>query len=75
MNHLGKTGFSINYNIHRHFNVNTDKGESYGAEVAQHLERYNTELYASWQKYVLDRVGSHFHPVELILVGARYKFG
>ncbi len=75
LNHLGKTAFSINYNFSRHFNANTDKGESYGAAVVQNLTHYNTELYVSWQKFILDRINSHYNAVNLFMMGARYKFG
>lgn len=75
LNRLGKTGFSVNYSLHRHFNVNSDRAKSYGAEIVQHLSRDNTEIYISYQEYDLYRIANSYYPVALALVGARYKFG
>lgn len=72
---MGSTALSVNYNFHRHFDVNTDRAKSYGAEMVQKLTRYNTELYANWQKFRLTRINDRYKPISMILVGARYKFG
>lgn len=70
----GITAFAGDFSQFHHYIQNGDKGQAWGAVVVQHLKDWHTELYAGYRYLKLFRSGSSFHPIHVVLAGARAKF-
>jgi len=83
---FGKTALSVDYAFTRagadapafgladFLVINTERYNSYGFFVVQHLEKAATELYVGIRKHELTRAHAHFKSVISAFLGARIKF-
>lgn len=83
---FGKTALSVDYAFTRagadaptfgladFLVVNSERYNSYGFFIVQHLEKAATELYAGIRKHELTRARAHFKGIISAFLGARIKF-
>ncbi|MEP3200892.1 MAG: porin [Rhizobiaceae bacterium] len=70
----GTTAFSIDYYDGQDIGVDGDDSESFGIQVVQKVDRYNSEVYIGYRNYSYSAPGSTFQDVDAILAGVRFKF-
>lgn len=70
----GSTTFAVDYSATNDLKKDKDEASTYGAFVVQRLDNYNTELYAGYRNYALDRTGANYADVTGVMGGARIKF-
>ncbi len=64
----------MDYGQYDNFAANNDEATSYGLQFVQAISEWGTDLYAGYRRYDLDRVGSTFDEIDVVLAGARVKF-
>lgn len=70
----GSTTFAADYSATNDVKKDDDEATTYGAFVVQRLDSYNTELYAGYRGYQLDRTGVEYADISGLMGGARIKF-
>lgn len=71
---FGAAHFSVDYGRYDNAAANNDEGTAMGFQFVQSLDDFGTELYAGYRRYELDRPGSSFDDIDVVLAGARVKF-
>lgn len=76
LNSMGKTAFSLNYaSAEETNNTNGTEGDSWGVAVQQSIDSVGTALWAAYQNYSYDTIGStSFDDVSVVYAGATVKF-
>ena len=70
----GATSFSVDYFDGSDFIATGTNTSSVGVAVAQQLDAYNTELYATHRSYTFESAPAAFQDLDVTLVGARWQF-
>ena len=71
---IGSSRFSIDYGEYDDSDAAGDEGTTYGIGFVQKVSDWGTELYATYRGYQLDRSGTDFDDIDIVLTGARVKF-
>lgn len=71
---MGKSSFAVDYALNDDVIQAGDESTSYGLMAVQHIDSISTDIYAGARNYKLERPGSDFQDVAVLLVGARLKF-
>jgi len=74
LNRFGTTAFSIDYHHTDEIGSNQDEGTSWGLQVVQHFDEWNSEAYLGFRTYGLERLGSDFEDVDALIMGGRIRF-
>ena len=70
----GTTALSIDINEGNNYAIDGSDASSVGLAVVQNVDMYNLEIYAAWRTHEFDAPGSDFDDVDVIALGARWKF-
>lgn len=70
----GTTALSIDYNDGEDFSIDGSDSTSVGVGVVQNFDAQNLEVYAAWRTHEFDASGSSFKDIDVIALGARWKF-
>lgn len=71
---VGSTAFSVDYYSGNDFVVAGSGTSSVGVAIVQRLDRYNTELYATYRTYDFDSTSASYQDLDVTFIGARWKF-
>lgn len=71
---LGTTALSIDLFEGSDYAIDGSDSTSWGLAAVQFIDAYNMELYASYRTYEFDATGTDFEDIDVLLVGARWKF-
>ena len=76
LNSMGQTAFSLNYANAEETNlVNGTEGDSWGVAVQQEIDSVGTSLWAAYQNYSYDTIGStSFDDISVVYAGATVRF-
>lgn len=72
---LGGSIFSIDYGEYDDSDAAGDEGTTHGVAFVHKVSDWGTEFYATGRNYQLDRPGTSFEDIDIMLTGARLKFG
>jgi len=70
----GTSSFAVDYAYNEDVIQLDDESTSYGLLAVQKIDAINSELYVGVRNYELDRPGSSFDDVTVVLAGARIRF-
>ncbi|ALS33939.1 hypothetical protein PTRA_a2899 [Pseudoalteromonas translucida KMM 520] len=71
----GQTAFSLDYTRSKHLPNEGSESTAYGLSTVQQLNKFGTEVYASYRIYSLDLdMGNDVNDIQVLSVGARVKF-
>ncbi|MDA0366903.1 MAG: porin [Proteobacteria bacterium] len=70
---FGTTNVSVDYGHYNNVAANNDEAKSSGLQFVQAISEWGTELYAGFRRYDLDRTGSTFDEIAIVLAGARVR--
>ncbi len=70
----GTTALSIDINEGNDYAIDGSDSSSVGLAVVQNIDAYNLEVYATWRTHEFDAPGESFQDVDVIALGARWKF-
>lgn len=71
---VGSTALSFDIFNGSDFDTNGSDSESIAISAVQRVDAYNLELYASYRTYEFDASGTDYEDIDLMVVGARWKF-
>lgn len=71
---FGSSHISVDYGQYDNFAANNDEATTYGFQFVQSIGDWGTDLYAGYRRYDLERTGSTFDEIDVVLAGARVKF-
>jgi len=70
----GTSAFAIDYAYNEDVIQSGDESTSFGVLAVQNIDAINSELYVGVRNFELDRPGSSFDDVTVVLAGARIRF-
>ncbi|MEM9578655.1 MAG: porin [Pseudomonadota bacterium] len=70
----GTTALSIDINEGNNYAIDGSESSSVGVAVVQNIDAHNLEIYAAWRTHEFDAAGPDFEDVDVIALGARWKF-
>lgn len=70
----GSTALSFDVYDGSDFSVDGSDSTSLAVSAVQRVDAYNLELYATYRTYEFDASGTNFEDIDLIMLGARWKF-
>ena len=70
----GTTALSLDYYDGSDFGSDGADSQAWAISAVQRVDAYNLELYASYRVYDYDVSGSDFEDIDLVVIGARWKF-
>ena len=65
---------SLDYYDGSDFGSDGADSQAWAISAVQRVDAYNLELYASYRVYDYDVSGSDFEDIDLVVIGARWKF-
>ncbi|MGA9411031.1 MAG: porin [Roseobacter sp.] len=71
---LGTTALSFDITEGSDFDTKGSDSESIAISAVQRVDAYNLEIYASYRTYEYDAKGTDYEDIDLVVVGARWKF-
>jgi hypothetical protein len=71
---FGPTAFGIDYGVYDDYGQNGDEAKTYSIGVVQHFDDIGSQIYLLGKAYELDRTGSSFDDIRLLMVGGRVAF-
>jgi len=71
---IGSSSFSIDYGEYADADVGGDEAGTLGFGFVQKVSDWGTEFYTSYRRYDLERPGTDFDDIDIVLTGARIKF-
>lgn len=71
---LGSTALSFDIYEGSDFDTDGSDSESFSISAVQRVDAYNLEVYASYRTYEFDASGTDYEDIDLVVVGARWKF-
>lgn len=71
---IGSTAFAIDYSRGRHIDQADDTAKTVGVMAVQKLSQLNTEFFASYRQFSLDRDLTDMEDIDVVMGGARIKF-
>lgn len=70
----GSTALSVDIYEGEDFSSDGSDSTSYALAAVQKIDAYNLEIYASYRIYDFDARGTDFEDIDVLLIGARWKF-
>ncbi|MEM6564354.1 MAG: porin [Pseudomonadota bacterium] len=70
----GTTALSIDYNDGSNYAIDGSESKSIGLAAVQTIDAHNLEIYAAWRTHEFDAPGESFEDIDVIALGARWKF-
>lgn len=71
---VGPTAFGLDYGVYDDYGQNGDEAKQYSIGIVQHFDDIGSQLYILGKAYELDRVGSSFDDIRLLMMGGRVAF-
>lgn len=71
---IGPTAVSLDYYDGSDFLFSQNSSQSWGIEAVQHIEKWHLDTYASYRVYSLTGVLANYQDIDVVLIGARWKF-
>ena len=71
---IGTTHLSVDYYDGDDFSAKGSDSKSWAIAVVQNIDRFNVEVYAAYRNYDFDLDDNDFEDVDMIAIGARWKF-
>ena len=71
---VGPTAFGIDYGVYDDYGQNNDEAKTYSIGAVQHFDDIGSQVYLLGKAYELDRTGTSYDDIRLLMVGARVAF-
>ncbi len=74
LNRLGLTAFSLDHGYFDELEAKDQDATVWGLQLVQSIDAWRTDIFAGWRRYSLDSPGIDTAAIDIIGIGARFKF-